>query len=708
MRLPAKTRTVLTPVALGVLAALGPPQAPAAEPAVDTSNWKCESCPFQTAYESNVAAGALNADGTDASYSKYTGIEDDTYLDVSADGKLRRESGSFVEYELDDLGLDSRDARITAGREGRFDVTVRYDQLPYFVSRTTATPFAGAGGTSLSLPSGWVRSATTTGMTRLSSSLAPLDLEHERETLGLSARYLVGTRWSLFGGYSRQDKEGVNYVGSAFLTQSAQLPEPIDQSIDDWHLGVAWAGDLASARVVYTGSKFRNDALALEWANPYTAIVPTATLGRMALAPDNDLQQLAASMDVRFPFDSVVSFDASYGELTQDAAFLPVSTGSSARPAANLDGKVTLAHYGASFGSRPIPRLYVRGTLRYDEREDESPELTFPYVVTDTFAGGTVTAERYDYRRTRMDLTADYGLFRWLRVGGGVERNDLNRRNTETDRTLDEGQYARVRLTPGGGFAVTLKGGFWHREASGFDPAELSPGENPALRKYHMANRDRDAIEMLASWNATETVTLGLSGTWADNQYRRSPLGLQDARERAGALTLGWAPKDGLSFYVDGGYQRFRATQNGQQIATPWWGQHDDLFRNAGAGVKFGLLENRLGVGLDYAHASSSGRVWIDPAAPSAFQQYPETKTRLNSARIDLTWRLNPATSILFRYAYESYDQDDWAVDGVEPATVPTLLSLGADAYSHDVNLFGLSVLYRFGGGPKLPEEASE
>ena len=47
---------------------------------------------------------------------------------------------------------------------------------------------------------------------------------------------------------------------------------------------------------------------------------------------------------------------------------------------------------------------------------------------------------------------------------------------------------------------------------------------------------------------------------------------------------------------------------------------------------------------------------------------------------------------------YESFESDDWALAGVEPGTVSTVLTLGAKPYDYDVWVFGLGVRYLVGG----------
>jgi hypothetical protein len=58
---------------------------------------------------------------------------------------------------------------------------------------------------------------------------------------------------------------------------------------------------------------------------------------------------------------------------------------------------------------------------------------------------------------------------------------------------------------------------------------------------------------------------------------------------------------------------------------------------------------------------------------------------------------------------YEDYASSDWALQGVEPATIPTVLTLGADPDDYDVVLATLSFRYSFGGpAPKAEEEAAK
>jgi hypothetical protein len=60
----------------------------------------------------------------------------------------------------------------------------------------------------------------------------------------------------------------------------------------------------------------------------------------------------------------------------------------------------------------------------------------------------------------------------------------------------------------------------------------------------------------------------------------------------------------------------------------------------------------------------------------------------------------------MFTWWYENFDSSDWALQGIGPATLPTVLGLGADPYNYSVNYVTLSARYSF--GKKESEAAKE
>jgi hypothetical protein len=55
---------------------------------------------------------------------------------------------------------------------------------------------------------------------------------------------------------------------------------------------------------------------------------------------------------------------------------------------------------------------------------------------------------------------------------------------------------------------------------------------------------------------------------------------------------------------------------------------------------------------------------------------------------------------------YERFVADDWALEGVGPATIPMVVTLGAEAYDYDVFLIGIG--FRYFIGDRTPTLADE
>ena len=63
--------------------------------------------------------------------------------------------------------------------------------------------------------------------------------------------------------------------------------------------------------------------------------------------------------------------------------------------------------------------------------------------------------------------------------------------------------------------------------------------------------------------------------------------------------------------------------------------------------------------------------------------------------RLTLDYAFSESTTFRLGYWYEKFDSTDWALEGVQPATVNNLLSMGADPFNYDVNTFLVSFVYR-------------
>jgi len=687
--------------ALGLAGTLAAAGALAGAASPDTSSWTCTQCPFFEGYQGENDVGALAASGANANYGRYTGVDRSTaYVDAGADGQWHSEDGSYVNYELERLGLASRDGIVEGGRDGRYDLRLSYDGQPSDLYDTTVTPFRNNDGR-LGLPSDWVAAGATSGMSTLNSSVSPVNIGTQRRTVALLGQFFASPSWTIFSEFRRQEKNGTDLTSASFLTEAVQLAQPIDYITNSFNVGAAWAGSKASLRLTYTGSWFEDGNDSLSFANPYLPLVPGSTQGRLADPPGNTLQQFAATGNVQLPwFATTLTYSASLGSLRQNAPFLPVSTlpDASVPVPGSLDGDVRLSHYALGLASRPLPKLSLRGNATYDGRNDQTTPLAITYVVTDTFPGGTAVTPRYGEDRERLDGGADYALLRWLRVGVGGQFLDVRYSPDQVfTHTQDVESWGRLAITPIDNLSFTFKYGDGLRKSSALDVTVLPVGENPLVFDYNYAPRDRVFSTLTGSWVVTPTITWALEGYLAKDDYRSSLLGLQASHEQRGSTTLTWIPRETLSAYLDIGYQRLYDAQNGFIDATtaPWVISGTQRYWNMSIGGQW-VVSQRWALTMDYVHAPSYADT--NSVLGGLAQGFPQNWTKLDSARLGVTYRWTPVLQVHLRYEHESYNSNDWALDGVGPATVPNLLALGIQPYRDNVNLIGITFRYQFAG----------
>jgi hypothetical protein len=221
------------------LAALLAPAAALAQ--VDTSEWKCEYCPFEKGYSADVDAGAGYVSEDALRFGNGTGMDEKgAYVDLGGHGTYASD-GTRMTWYAEDLGLDSRVLDITVGKPGTYEIGLGYRELPYRLFGDTATVFSLSDSQTLTLPATWVTSGTTSGFTELASSLRPQNIEKDRQVIEFGATYLPTSKIKLYADYSRQQRDGVSIMSGSRFTQSAYLPRPVDDYTDRFDAGVRFS-----------------------------------------------------------------------------------------------------------------------------------------------------------------------------------------------------------------------------------------------------------------------------------------------------------------------------------------------------------------------------------------------------------------------------------------------------------------------------------
>lgn len=678
----------------------------------DTTEWKCEYCPFETGTLGDYAVGASVVSDDAARYGNGTGYDEEGVY-PSVDGEGRRISENLrIDWSLTDIGVDSRAARIEIARPGSFDVSASYRGSPYRLFDTTTTVFSSATADSLSLPAGWTRSGLTSGFADLAASLNPVDIGSDRDIIEIGARIRPGSRFRLHADYRRQVHEGTGIFAGSFFTNASLLPRPFDFSTDEIDLGLAYDGYRGQVELSVYGSYFQNKGTALVWDNPFDGF-PGAERGALAQPPDNSFHQVALKGGYSFPASTRLSVSAAVGRSEQDDALLNYTINpnlvSAPLPRTRLDGEIDTTNISIALTSKPMSRLRVALKYRYDERDNQTPRETWSRVIVDSLASGDAEVNApYSYERARFFASATADLSAPLQVGAGFERTETDRDFQEVAEQSENTGWGKVRWTPAANIDLSARAGTAKREIDRFaDGVADALGQNPLLRKYNLAHRYRTFGDVTISGSLPDKpISLSASVSLANDDYSKSRLGLLSSDEVRYSADLSWTMPGNKRMYLSTDLQSIDAEQAGSAgFSSPdWFANLEDRFLSFGLGLH--MKEFRKGIDVQFDYARGQGRSEIDMRTPGAGGgPFPDLKSDLDSLRVTLSYRRSDRMEWSGDLRYERFETEDWALQGVGPGTVPTILTLGATPYDYDIFQFGLRFRYRFGTESAAPAD---
>ena len=683
-------------IALAFLPAVGMAQ-------VDTSDWACESCPFDEGYRASVDVGAIAVDDDQARFGSYTGFDEKgTYANVNGYGRYNGD-GYRVDYVIEDLGLDSRAFDMSIGSEGLFEFRLGYRDLPYRRFDTTRSIFDVSTGDVLNLPSGWVTAGTTDQMTQLSSSQLTTPIGTDRQILDVGVDWDAGDAFTVFANFQRQKRDGIDIVSGTSFAQSSLLPRWIDFETDRVDAGVSYTTENTSLTLGYYGSFFTNENTSLFWETPFTASPSTSRL-QMAREPGNDFSQVSLSGTYLLDqWDTVLAFSAATGRGEQNGSLLPYTINpdivTTALPTTALDAQVDTIDYAFTVTARPLDKVRVKFAYRYDERDNKTPVYDWNRVIVDLLSSGDIEQNTpYSYDRGYLTLSGEYAFSRELRVSAGYERREVNRDFQEVAEQITDTGWGQLRWKPAPWLDLRAKGGASRRGVERYDETvAASFGQNPLLRKYNLAYRYREFGEVVATITPAETpVSFSASALFADDDYKDSLVGMNGSEEFRATFDASWAVSESAAVYLVWGRDAIDAHQTGAENFGFWdWSAfHEDTFDHIGAGLSWQPDDGKFGLSFSYDRGTGETKIMLDSLSGGR-SDLPTLESTLDAARAEASYVFSDRLEGTFELRYERFDLKDFAL--VSPTTLPGVLTLGAEPYDYDVVAFGFGVRYRFG-----------
>ena len=688
---------------LGMLSALSVPAVAegAGSAGVDTSQWKCESCKFETGVGGTLEVGAGSVSENSAEFGQYNGLhEKGGFFIGGAAVRSRGADGSYWNLDASNLGLDTRSVDAEGGKQGSYKLRLKYDETPHRIWDGALTPFAGSGGASLTLPAGFA-AATTAGMP-LAGQLNQVDLATQRKQIGVGGSWIPNTNWEYAFNYRHETRDGNKPTAGSFFVNSTQLIEPVDYVTDQVDASASYASKKFQLKFAYYGSKFSNSNHSLTWDNPYgtaafLATFPGAAAGQLALPPDNQFHQVSATAGYQISDKTRFSGDIAIGRMTQNDSFLPYGTAFPG-PGGSLNGSAKTLDAGLKLSSAVSDRLRLSAAYTHNDRDNETPQSLYAVISTDMFPGAPRTNLPYSFKQDKLKLSADYRVSARLRGAVGADFDSHKRTYAEVDTTHENTAWGKVSSSLTDKIDLTLKLAHGERRNSGsFQPiVGITPPENPLLRRFNLANRTRDTVGLRGDFTPMERLSIGLGLDTSEDKYNDSTIGLTNAKDYNlnGDVSLVVTERTNLRFFAN--HQEIKSKQAGSQTFSlaDWFADNKDTIDTFGLGIKHAAIKDKLDIGADLRATRSRSQINVNTGVSNP--AFPDIRAKLDTLKLYATYRLKESMSLQAGYWIERYSSEDWMLDNVAPATIPNVLTMGLQSPQYHVNVLSVSLRYKF------------
>src|SRR5215831_4983578 len=667
----------------------------------DTSKWECKLCPYPKGGSGDVDVGAVNVDSDSFQFGRYTGLKKGTYPGLDANAHYD-EGASYIDLQVSDLGLPYRSLDYEQGLNGQGKLNFRYAELPFLISDSARTPFSGAGSADLRLPPTWVPGTTTQTMPGLNSSLQDVRIESGRKQFNFGLAAFPTREWQVGMNFQHETREGTKRIAGSFFLNATQLVAPVDYTTEQLEAYASYAAPRWQVRFAYQASIFTDGNPALRWDNPFAETLPGATVGQLALPPSNEFHQLSASGGYDISDSTRATAMLAFGRMLQDEPFLPATISPTIAPVAlprnSLNGQVDTTRAELKLVSALSAQWALNVAYSYDDRNNKTPQSTFNWVTTDLQLSATPrTNLPYSFTRNLLKVSGDYRITPRDKATLGIDHDVQDRTFQEVSKTTENTAWAKYALQRSQ-FDVSLNYAHSRRYGTSYTPVpEIVPPENPLLRKFNMADRDRDLVGARAAATPWENVTIGFDYSQANDDYNNSQVGLTSAREYTVGLVNYAETTEVTSLRLFYSRQRIKSNQAGaQSFSNPpdWTSDNTDTIQTAGIGVKHGLVPDTMDIGADLTSSRSVGDIKVSTALNEP--GFPSIKSDLDSFKLWATYKVKADLMIRASLWHERYSSQNWAIDGVGPSTIPNVLTLGETSPQYKVNVASVSLRYRF------------
>ncbi|HHN74888.1 MAG TPA: hypothetical protein ENK10_06620 [Acidobacteria bacterium] len=553
-----------------------------------------------------------------------------------------------------------------------------------------------------------------------------------------------------------------------FAVRGVELPAPIEYRTTRVVGSTGYTAEKYFFNVEAAFSQFDNDFLGVTYDNPFwfDGVAGTSgsrrglwEQGRTSLEPSNEAYNLTFSGGYVFSPRTRLIASFSVGEQSQNDRLMPITTngatiatadinrdgtvnalddptltvaGISGMPSTldgyrvvgnTLDASSDITAYSVTLTSRPTTKLSVKAQVSSYDYEGTEGIQVIParteYIESEVkldWKGDLILHVPNNFKRQRIDLSGTYRISRGLKIKAFAARKSRDYilyQDPDDNHTRDSGTRA-VSGTDDDILGVTAifgSGRFSGRvtlesASRTFDGPyhTAGSGENPLLRQFDIANRDRTGVDIQLDFMPAEMTTIGVGYNSYRDDYDDSAYGLQKGDVDGWTLNINHSTDKGLNFYAYAGVSTWDADMHlrtkCKNCATPdgysgtlpyywavpnfdWFSNYNDETTSLGAGLDWNNGgRSALEFNVNYVKGviaqttrNPGTPVELDPDNPllgevagvALGHDFPDQTNR--TLLVDLRWTRKITSKIAggFFWRYEDFQLDDFQWDGLEP-----------------------------------------
>ncbi len=666
-------------------------------------------------------------DSARGKFEEYRDIPSGLFLEDLQLRLLTDDQRYSLELRAQDAFQNDQIFLLRGSRLGSYQLELNFEEAWHTFSNTGLSPFAETGRGIFELDDALQATLQDTDAADrpdilegfLDNNAVPIELLTPRQTGRISFKLTPTPEWDIGARWTNMQKEDGRPMGLTYgFGPTTEITEPIDQTINDVRLSGGFVREAWQLQLNYTLSSFTNNVDALIADNP-VRITDDATAGpvrgRLDLTPDNIAHNVDLAGAVRLPLRSRLVGTASYGIRRQDEAFLPHTINSAitspllSLPANSLDGDVRTTLVNLRLTSQPWRKVSLAARYRSYDFDNQTPVLTFPARVrTDQrLIEGPFENQQYSYRKQNAGADVQWRP-RPVSVKLAYDWERWNRGDTEREVGRTDEHTAKVSLDMTPLDWLLLRTSYAHSWRDGTDYAQVVDLQLPALRKYDMADRERDRVEVLAQITPLKGPTFTATYSLRNDDYDESLYGVQDYESWTAGVDVSWSPSEAVAVFA--GYMReefdrrhrSRYRRSGvDTVANDWVSRDQDDVDTYGFGLDAALIPGSLNLYVRYDFSLANGimlasnpfTITNDSAIATDF---PEITQKLHELEASLRYPILDRWSAELRYELDRFDQEDFRIDDIQPFMGRTDIFLGARTPDYNASMLSLIVGYHF------------